>query len=160
MATKKSTSNGGHEAMEHVFKSGAETFKNGFEQASKSYDRWLGFAKENMEAMMKATTTYSKAVEQINSETLEFSKRQMEDGVAAWKAVLGAKNVQEAWEVQSDYTKSAMDAYIAQVTKVNDMVLSTAKHAAEPLNARLAAFSEIVKESRVPFANGFQHAAE
>ncbi|HAH09840.1 MAG TPA: hypothetical protein DCL48_07040, partial [Alphaproteobacteria bacterium] len=113
-----------------------------------------------MEAMMKASTAYSKAVEQMSAEAMEFSKRQVEDGVAAWKAVIGAKTAQEAWEVQSDYTKTAMDAYIAQVTKMNDMVVTTAKTAAEPVNARLHAFAEMVKETRGNFTTAFSQAAE
>lgn len=156
----KKTVNGAHESVETAMKTGAEALKSSFETASKSYDRLVGFSKDNVEAAMKATTTYTKAVEQMNTEVMEFSKRQIEDGVAAWKAVLGAKTVQEAWEVQTDYTKSAMDAYIAQFTKLNEMFVSTAKNAAEPVNARIHAFAEIVKESRGTFAHPFAQAAE
>jgi phasin family protein len=155
----KKTVNGAHESVESAMKNGAEAFKSSMETATKSYDKLVGFSKENVEAAMKATTTYTKAVEQMNSEVMEFSKRQIEDGIAAWKAVMGAKTVQEAWEVQSDYTKSAMDAYVAQFTKLNEMFLSTAKTAAEPVNARIHAFAEIVKESRGNFGH-FEQAAE
>jgi phasin family protein len=156
----KKSVNGAHESVETAMKNGAEALKSSFETATKSYDKLVGFSKENVEAAMKATTTYTKAVEQMNSEVMEFSKRQIEDGMAAWKAVMGAKTVQEAWEVQSDYTKSAMDAYVAQFTKLNEMFLSTAKTAAEPVNARIHAFAEIVKESRGNFGHAFAQAAE
>jgi phasin family protein len=156
----KKTVNGAHESVETAMKNGADAFKSTFETATKSYDRMVGFSKENVEAALKATTTYTKAVEQMNSEVMDFSKRQIEDGMAAWKAVMGAKTVQEAWEVQSDYTKSAMDAYVAQFTKLNEMFLSTAKTAAEPVNARIHAFAEIVKETRGNFGQTFAQAAE
>jgi phasin family protein len=156
----KKTVNGAQESVETAMKNGAEAFKSTFETAAKSYDRFASFSKDNVEAALKATTTYTKAVEQMNAEVLDFSKRQIEDGIAAWKAVMGAKTVQEAWEVQSDYTKSAMDAYVAQFTKFNEMVLSTAKTAAEPVNARIHAFAEIVKESRGNFGSAFPQAAE
>jgi phasin family protein len=156
----KKTVNGAHESVETAMKTGAEAMKSTFENATKSYDRMVGFSKENVEAAMKATTTYTKAVEQMNVEAMEFSKRQIEDGIAAWKAVVGAKTVQEAWEVQSDFAKSAMDAYVAQFTKMNEMFLSTAKTAAEPVNARIHAFAEMVKETRGNFGQGFAQAAE
>lgn len=156
----KKTVNGAHESVETAMKNGAEAMKSTFENATKSYDRMVGFSKENVEAAMKAATTYTKAVEQMNSDAMEFSKRQIEDGIAAWKAVLGAKTVQEAWEVQSDYTKTAMDAYVAQFTKFNEMFMSTAKTAAEPVNARIHAFAEMVKETRGNFGQGFAQAAE
>jgi phasin family protein len=155
----KKTVNGAHESVETAMKNGADAVRSSFEQATKSYDRMMGFGKENVEAMMKAATAYTKAVEQINAEVIDFSKRQLEDGMAAWKAVLGAKTVQEAWEVQSDYTKTAMDAYVSQFTKLNDMAVSTAKTAAEPVNARIHAFAEMVKDVRGSFPT-FPQAAE
>jgi phasin family protein len=149
-----------NETVENAMKNGAEAIKNSFEQATKSYDRFVGFGKENVEAAVKAATTYTKAVEQMNTEAFDFSKRQIEDGVAAWKAVLGAKTVQEAITLQSDYTKTAMDAYISHFTKFNDMFMSTAKTAAEPVNARIHAFTEMVKDARGTFGQGFPMAAE
>jgi hypothetical protein len=156
----KKTTNGAHESVETAMHNGAEAVKSTIENATKSYGRIVGFGKENVEAAMKAATTYTKAVEQMNTEALDFSKRQVEDGIAAWKAVIGSKTVQEAWEVQSDYTKTAMDAYVAQFTKFNEMFLSTAKTAAEPVNARIHAFAEMVKETRGSFGSAFPQAAE
>jgi phasin family protein len=145
MATKsKATA----EAVEHAMKNGSDAVKSGMEQWAKTYERFAGLGKENVEAYFKAATAMTKAFEQINSEVVAYSKQQMEDGMAAFKAVSGAKNMHEAWEVQSDFAKTALDAYIAQATKINDMFMDAAKQAVEPLNARFAAFTEAVQETR------------
>lgn len=146
------------ETIEQTVNAGAETVKNGFEQATKTYERLAGFGKENVEAYMKAATTMTKAFEQINGEVVAYSKQQMEDGAAALKAVMGAKSVQEAWEVQQDFAKMALDAYIAQATKLNQLFMSGAKQAAEPLNTRFAALAEVVQTARA--SNPFAQAAE
>ena len=107
---------------------------------------------------MKAATTMTKAFEQINGEVLTFSKQQMEDGMSAFKAVLGARSFQEAWEVQSDFAKTALDSYISQASKLNELWLSSAKQAAEPLNARFAELAEAVQNVRPAYP--FSQAAE
>ena len=139
-------------------KSGNETMKNGVENWTKAVERFSGFGKENVEAYMQATTAMTKAFERINGEVVAFSKQQVEDGVAAFKAVSGAKSLHEAWEVQSDFAKSALDAYVAHATKVNDLFMDAAKQASEPLNARFSAVVEAAKDVRQVYP--FPRAAE
>ena len=94
----------------------------------------------------------SLGLRRINGEVFNFSKQQMEDGVAAFKAVSGAKSVHEAWEVQTDFAKSALDAYVAQATKLNDLWMDAAKQAAEPFSSRFAEMTEKMQEFKAPFA--------
>jgi hypothetical protein len=75
--------------------------------------------------------------------------------VAAFKAMASAKSVHEAWEVQTDYAKSSLDAYIAQATKANDLFMDAAKKASEPFSTRL---NEVVRDVRE--ATPFGRAAE
>ena len=145
----------GTEKVEQIMNKGNEAVKNGFETATKSYERFAGFGKEGFEAWMQSATAMTKAFERINSDWFAFSKQQMEDGVAAFKAVAGAKSVHEAWEVQSDFAKSSLDAFIAQTTKANDVFMEAAKQAAEPFSAR---FNEAVREAQQ--ASPFGRAAE
>ena len=133
-------------------KNGNEAMKSGFETMTKSFEKFSGFGKENVEAYMQASTAFAKVFERINGEIFNFSKQQVEDGVAAFKAVSGAKSAHEAWEVQSDFAKSALDAYVAQATKMNDLWMGAAKQAAEPFSSRFAEFTEKMQDIRTPFA--------
>lgn len=154
----KSNQKAAAETVEQMTKNGTEAMKNGFENMTKAYERFSGFGKENAEAFMQSATAWTKAFERISGEVFAFQKQQIEDGVAAFKAVAGSKSVHEAWEVQTDFAKSALDAYVAQTTKINDLVIDAAKQAAEPFNARFTAFKEAVQEVRP--ANPFARAAE
>ena len=142
------------DTVEDVMKNGSEAMKNGMETWTKAMERFSGFGKENVEAYMKAAAAMTKAFERINGEVVSFSKQQAEDGVAAFKAVSGAKSAHEVWEVQTDFAKSALDAYIAQATKINDLWMDAAKQAVEPMTARFSALTEAVQEVRpvYPFA--------
>jgi phasin family protein len=133
-------------------KSGNEAMKNGFETATKGLEQFSALGKGSVEAYMQAATVFAKTIERVNGEVFNFSKQQMEDGVAAFKAVSGAKSVHEAWEVQTDFAKSALDAYVAQATKLNDLWMDAAKQAAEPFSSRFAEMTEKMQEFKAPFA--------
>lgn len=136
-----------------------EAMKDGMETMTKAYERFAGFGKGGVEAWMQSATAMTKAFERINGEWMAFGKQQMEDGVAAFKAVAGAKSVHEAWEVQTDFAKSALDAYIAQATKVSDLYMDAAKKAFEPLGSQFQALNEAVQDN-VRKASQFGRAAE
>ena len=147
------------ETVEQTMKTGNEAIKDSMESATKAFERFSGFGKGGMEAWMQSAAAMTKVFERINGEWMSFGKQQMEDGVAAFKAVAGAKSVHEAWEVQQDFAKSALDAFIAQTTKVNDLYMDAAKQAFEPFSSRMTKFGNEVAEE-VRHASPFGRAAE
>jgi len=149
MATKTKTA-GDHmkDSAETVAKNGAEAFKNGFEKAAKGYDQVLGFGKENVEAYLKAANAAGKGVETLQNEMYMFSRQSVEETLAATKAVLSAKSVHEAFEIQSDFAKSAFETYVGQINRVNEIFLSATKEAFEPIQGRVQAWVETVQSAR------------
>jgi phasin family protein len=149
MATKtKRAADHFKDTAETVAQNGAETFKNGFEKAVKGYDHVLGFGKENVEACVKAANAAGKGVETIQNEMYLFSKQSVEETMAATKAVLGAKSVHEAFEIQTDFAKSAFDTYVGQVNRMNEIFLSATKETFEPIQGRVQAWVDAVQSVR------------
>ena len=142
---KTKTSTNTAETIDSAFSTGTDAMKDGFEKAVKGYDRLVAFSKDNTDAFVRSANVAGKALETINSEVLSFSRERMETGVAAAKAIFGAKSVNEAIELQADYGRAAIEAYVAELSKLSDLALSTAKTAAEPLSARVSAFAELVQ---------------
>jgi phasin family protein len=138
----------GAERLEAAAKNGAEALKTGFEKASKNYDQVLGYGKETVEAYVKAATAAGKGAETIHNEIYAFSKQSIEDSITATKAVLGSKSVHEAFELQTDFAKTAFDHYVSQVTKLSEIYTSAAKQAFEPLQGRVQAWVDVVQNSR------------
>ncbi len=150
MATPKAKSlNGASETLENVVTAGSDALKQGLDKAVKGYDNVAAFNKATLEALMQSASVTTKGIEQLNAETLAFSKQSLEDAVAATKAALTSRSIQELVEVNSDFAKSAFDAYVGQVTKLSEMMVTLAKSAAEPLNGRTAALVEVIQSARV-----------
>jgi phasin family protein len=99
--------------------------------------------------MVQATSAATKGIEAINSEALAYSRQTIEESVAAAKAAMGSKSIQEFIELQTDFTKTAFDSYIGQLTKMGDMLTSVTKQTVEPLNSRVAALMAMVQSSRI-----------
>jgi phasin family protein len=133
---------------ETAMENGAAALKNGLEKAMKGYDAFLGYGKETAEAVMKSATVAGKSVESINNELYSFSKQSIEDSVAATKAVMGSKSVHEAFEFQTDFAKSAFEAYVAELSKISELTTSAAKDTFAPFKGRVQAWLDVVQSSR------------
>ncbi len=135
-------------SAETAFLNGADALKTGFEKAVKSYDTVLGYSKDTVEAYMKSATVAGKGIETINSEIYSFSKDAIEESIAAGKAILGSKSLHEAFELQTDYAKSAFEAYVGELTKFSDLFTATTKETFAPLQGRVQAWVEVVQSAR------------
>ena len=138
----------GTETVETAFNNGSEAFKTNFEKMVKGYDRFFGFGRETMEAYVKAANVAGKGVETIHGEIYAYSKQSFEDSVSAAKAVIGSKSVHEAFELQTDFVKSAFEAYVSEITKISEIAFSTAKNAITPIQGRVQAWTDVVEDAR------------
>jgi phasin family protein len=138
----------GTETIETAMKNGSEALKTGFEKVAKNYDHFVGYGRETVEAYMKAANVAGKGVETLNSEIYSFSKQSVEESIAATKAIMGTKSIHEAFELQTDFAKSAFDAYVGQMTKLTEILFSTTKDAFQPLQGRVQAWVDVVESSR------------
>ena len=152
MANKTKTAgekiNGSAENIETAFKTGAESLKAGFEKAVKNYDQFVGFGKETVEAYAKAANVAGKGVETLHNELYTYSRQSIEDSIAATKALMGSKSVHEAFELQTDFAKTAFDAYVGEMTKISELFVATTKQAFEPIQGRYQAWVEVVQNTR------------
>jgi phasin family protein len=136
------------QGIETAFATGTEALKAGFEKATKGYDQVLGYTKDTVDAYVQSATVAGKGAETINSEIYAYSKQSIEDSVAAAKALFGSKSVHEAFELQTNFAKSAFDAYVSEVTKLSELFASTSKSAFEPLQGRIEALVDVVQSAR------------
>src|SRR5262245_14526412 len=115
--------NGAAEGIETAFKTGTEALKVSFEKAVKNYDQLLGYGKDTVEAYVKSANAAGKGAETLHNEIYAYSKQSIEDSISAAKALLGTKSVHEAFELQTDFAKTAFDAYVSELTKLSELVV-------------------------------------
>ena len=135
-------------SAESALESGAAAIKTGLEKALKSYDAFVGYGKDTAEAVTKSATTAGKGFEAINSELYSYSKSSIEDAVTATKAVLGSKSIHEAFEFQTDFAKSAFEAYVAELSKISELATATTKDTFAPFKGRVQAWLDTVQAVR------------
>ena len=61
----------------------------------------------------------------------DFSKGRFEDVVQAWEQLARARSFSDIVEVQSKYAQKAFDAYTAEISKLGDLYVGTARDAAK-----------------------------
>ena len=135
-------------SAESALETGTAALKSGLEKTLQAYDAYLGYSKDTAEAVMKSATVAGKGVETINSEIYSFSKQSIEEAVAATKAVMGSKSVHEAFEFQTDFAKSAFEAYVAELSKISELSTTVAKDSFAPFKGRVQAWLDVVQTTR------------
>ncbi|MEM1020121.1 MAG: phasin family protein [Sphingomonadales bacterium] len=141
------------EQLENAFKASSEAAtknieksfemtKKTMDEAVKGFDEIAAFSKENVDAMMASSNAATKGLESMNAEIMAYSKSAMEDSMAAMKALTGAKNLREYFDIQNAMMKSSYDRYVAESSKFSEMGLKIMSEVAEPVNARMAVVME------------------
>src|SRR6201999_680525 len=100
-------------------------------KAVKGYDQLVGFGKDNVEAYVKPANAAGKGAETLHNEFYAYSKESIEDTISAAKALLASKSPQEAFELQTDFAKTAFEAYVGEVSKLNEIFVASTKKAFE-----------------------------
>ena len=91
--------------------------------------------KDNMDATMKSFGMLSKATQAIATEVADYSKKSFEDGSKVMEKLLGAKSIDKAIEIQTDYAKTAYEGFVAQATKLGELYADLAKETYKPFEA-------------------------
>jgi hypothetical protein len=104
----------------------------------KNFDDFQKLGKDNMDVAMKQIGTVSKGWQAIATEFADYSKKSFEEGSAALEKLLGAKSLEKAIEIQSDYVKTSYEAFVAEATKMGELYTDLAKETYKPLEGMLA----------------------
>ena len=104
----------------------------------KNFEDFQKLGKENADVALKQFGTVSKGWQAIATEFADYSKKSFEDGSAALEKLFGAKTLEKAIEVQSDYVKTAYEGFVAEATKIGELYTDLAKESYKPLEGMLA----------------------
>lgn len=134
--------------VEQYTTAGNQAFKDGVEKSLAQLNDLNAHSKKNLEAIVASVTAATRGAETLGAHAIAYSKKSLEDQVAAAKALAGAKSVQEAVELQTTWAKTAMETYMAEFNKVSELVASSVKEAAKPINERVTAAVEKIQAVR------------
>ena len=104
----------------------------------KNFEDFQKLGKDNVDVCMKQFGSVSKGWQAIATEFADYSKKSFEDGSAALEKLFGAKSLETAVEVQSNYVKTAYEGFVAEATKLGELYTDLAKETYKPFEGILA----------------------
>jgi hypothetical protein len=96
------------------------------------------FGKDGMDMALNAVGAWTKGAQAVALEVVDYSKKSAECSTAAWEKLMGAKSLEKAMEVQTDYLKSSCEDFAAAATKLGELYAGLAKEAYKPFEGALA----------------------
>lgn len=102
-----------------------------FEDAGKA-------GKEFFDAGLKNFASLSKNVQALAVEATDYSRKTFEDGAAALEKLTGARSLEKAVEIQTEYARQAYEGFVAQATRVSELYAEIAKDAYKPFESVVA----------------------
>jgi phasin family protein len=104
----------------------------------KGFEEFQKVGKDGFDAAVRSFGEFNKGFQAIAAEVTDYSKKAFEDSTRAFEQLIGAKSVEQAIEIQSQYAKKAYDAYVAEMSKLGEMYVGLAKDAYKPVEAAFA----------------------
>jgi hypothetical protein len=101
----------------------------------KNFDDMQKISKDSMDATMKSFGSLSKTTQAIAAEVADYSKKSFEDGTKVVEKLFGARSLDKAIEIQTDYAKSAYEGFVAQATKIGELYADLAKETYKPFES-------------------------
>ena len=123
-----------------------DKLKQAQQTAYKTVEELTRFQKDNWEAFVSASQIAAKGAESVSKAWIAFTKEAMESAASTAKALIGAKTLREAVDLQQGFAKVHFDKFVAESTKQSEMGVKVANEAFGPLTVRLnVAVEKILK---------------
>ena len=101
----------------------------------KNFDDLQKLGKEGVDATVQSLTAASKGAQTIAVEVTEYARKSFEQNSSAVEKLIGARTLERAMEVQTDYAKTAYEGFVAQATKIGELYADFAKETYKPFEA-------------------------
>ncbi|MGA2292696.1 phasin family protein [Bradyrhizobium sp.] len=99
------------------------------------------YGKEHLESVVASATTVQNGVQAIAVAYGDYAKKSFEDTKSFVEKLSGVKSLDKALEVQTEYMKSAYEAFVAESQKIAGLYTDLAKQTFKPLESMVAKFT-------------------
>lgn len=106
--------------------------------ATPSFEDFQKFSRDQLEALTIASTTWSKGMQDIATESTDYSKKTFAAGTAMFEKLLGARSVESAIQIQTEFAKQAYEGFVSQATRVSELYTRVASDALKPVTTAYA----------------------
>ena len=104
------------------------------EPFQKTTDEFQNMGKNDYDAIVRSYGELNKGLQAIATRWTTYSK----DATRAFEQLVGAKSLEQAIEIQSQYAKKAYDSWVAEASKLSEMYTDMARTAYKPVEQAVA----------------------
>ncbi len=106
--------------------------------ATPNFEGFQTLTKNQLEAFTAASTSWSKGLQEIAADSTDYSKKAFASGSAAMEKLLGARSLESAVQIQTEYAKQVYEGFVAQATKFSELYAKVAADAMKPVTSAYA----------------------
>ena len=101
-----------------------------FDKAGKDFQK---VSKDNYDTVLRSYGDAQRGFQEIGTHFTAYSKQAFAEATSTFEKLAGAKSLEHAVEIQSQYAKKAYESWVAEVTKIGEMYTSVARDAYKPV---------------------------
>jgi len=90
-------------------------------------------AEIGVEAASRSFGEVNRGVQALAAEMTDYSKKAFDDAIRTWEQLIGVKSLEQAIQIQSQYTKRVFENHIAELSKLGEMGLGMVREASKPV---------------------------
>ena len=118
---------------------GAQAVREGMDKSMASMSELSVQAKKNLDAVVESAAAAQKGTEALTKQAAAYSRK---------SSLTQARSVQEMIELQTSFTKSAIELYVAEMNKAAEVMTASVKDSFKPINERVTASVEKFQAAR------------
>lgn len=133
------------EQTKAMFAQANERAKTQMEQGAKAFEDMNAFQKANLEAVVESSKIAARGFEQMGQNAASYLKTSYESATGAFRSLSSVKSPTELLQFQSEFARTAFDAFVAEASRSTEAALKLAGEIAQPISNRVAVAVEKVK---------------
>lgn len=134
------------EQVEQAVAAAKEQVEKASDAAMKSYEEMTALNKDTYDAFARSSDVLVKGSEDLGKAYYAFFQAAADAQVEVAKSMMTAKSLNEVMEIQSTYTRTAMDKAVTEGSKLSEMSVKVATDAFEPIQSQVnVAFDRAMK---------------
>ena len=98
------------------------------------------YGKEHLETVVASATTLQNGIQTIATAYGDYTKKSFEDTRSYVEKLSGVKSLDKAIEVQTEFARSAYEAFVAESQKIAGLYTDLAKQTFKPFEGMVAKF--------------------
>src|ERR1700685_952875 len=103
-----------------------------------NFEDFQKFSKQQIESVPAVTSSVTKGLQEIAVESTDYSKKAFAESTAVMEKLMGAKSVETAIQIQTDFAKTAYESFVAQVRKKNKLFGKGGPEDSKPVETAIA----------------------